>query len=92
MWCWESIRYDFHETYRTPDTKTARRRPGGASLAVCNRVGGPIEGQPRWAVTRWVGVQSIVDRHVVVATRDGFTGYTVDATPAAQPSTSRSGG
>lgn len=92
MWCWESIRYDFRETYRTPDTKTARRRPGGASLTVCNRVGAPIEDRPLWAVTRWVGVQAIVDRHVVVATRNGFAGYTVDAAPAAQPSTSRSGG
>ena len=80
------------ETYRTPDAKTAKRRPGGALLTVCNRVGAPTEDRPLWAVTRWVGAQAIVDRHVVVATKNGFAGYTVDAAPAAKPSASRSGG
>jgi hypothetical protein len=76
LWCWRSTRYEFREPYRTGDGRTAKRRSGGAALAVCNRAGAVAEGRPRWTATRWVGVEATVDRHVVVATKDGFQGYT----------------
>jgi hypothetical protein len=77
FWCLSHTDYPDPGAPRTRDGGVMQR-PGGSLAFVCDAKGNPADGVPSVAATLGVGAR--VGAQVVVATKEGYLGWTVEKT------------
>jgi hypothetical protein len=76
FWCRSDHQFDYHEPYPGgPNLPPRYSRRGGELAAACDATGKPVTGLPPGPATAAIGAHA--GRVAVVATADGFSGYTI---------------